>query len=280
MDPYAGFEPEVGEIRAVRTFRVGPGGVLYPLFSNRAWTDGTNTAQCRVIRPDDAESASHAAPEPDCTCGFYAYASAFGAAEYPNAKHVLAVVACWGRVVAGTRGLRAEYARVEAIWLSNAVPAYLAEEMRSSYPSVAVYADKTTMLAEHPPTELDCYDEPAPRERTPKTVALWLAIAGALVMGVLPWQWLRSNQDVRVLWLAELAFFVLGAVVLGRKNADRAARRRSLLFLAVALWLVAPSAGTVGGLLLRIPLLQVGKVVVVQRIISARLATSFPADIR
>jgi hypothetical protein len=280
MDAYAGFEPAVGEIRAVRTFRVGPGGVLYPLFSNRAWTEGTNAAQCRVFRPDHAESAAHAAPEPDCTCGFYAYSSALGAAEYPNAKHVLAVVACWGRVVAGTRGLRAEYARIEAIWVSNAVPAYLAEEMRNSYPSVAVYADKDTMLAEHPPTDLDCYEEPAPRRRTPMTVALWLAIAAALVMGVFPWQWLRDNQNARILWLVELAFFVLGAVVLGRKNADRAARRRSLLFLAVALWLVAPSAGTVGGLLLRIPLLQVGKVVVVQRIISARLATSFPADIR
>jgi hypothetical protein len=280
MDAYAGFEPEVGEIRAVRTFRVGPSGILYPLFSNRAWTDGTNTAQCRVFRPDDGESEVHAAPEPECTCGFYAYASAHGAAEYPNARHVLGVVACWGRVVAGTRGLRAEHVRIEAIWLSNAVPAYLVAEMRGRYPSMPVYDDKATMLAEHPPTELDCYDEPAPRERTSKTIALWLAIAVALVMGVLPWQWLRSNQDARAVWLAELAFFVLGAVVLGRKNADRAARRRSLLFLAVALWLAAPSAGAIGGLMLRIPLFQVGKVVLVQRLIGARAAGSFPADIR
>ena len=35
MDAFAGFEPQVGEIRAVRSFRVGPDGTLYPLFSDQ-----------------------------------------------------------------------------------------------------------------------------------------------------------------------------------------------------------------------------------------------------
>ena len=118
MDAFAGFEPQVGEIRAVRSFRVGPDGALYPLFSDQAWVDGTNTARCRVS-PDDPD---HGAPDPECTCGFYAYASARAADEYPHARHVLAVVACWGRVIAGSRGIRAEKARIEAIWMSPKVP--------------------------------------------------------------------------------------------------------------------------------------------------------------
>ena len=121
MEAYAGFDPRVGEIRALRTFRIGPGGVLYPLFSNTPWSDGTNTARCRAGGASD-ESAEHRAPEPDCTCGFYAYACEAAAAEYPNARHVLATVACWGRVIAGTRGIRAEHGRIEAIWMSETVP--------------------------------------------------------------------------------------------------------------------------------------------------------------
>ncbi|MDP9094257.1 MAG: hypothetical protein M3N95_15310 [Actinomycetota bacterium] len=53
MDAYSGFEPQVGEIRALRTFRIGPGGLLYPLFSDHAWTDGTNTAECPLPRLRD-----------------------------------------------------------------------------------------------------------------------------------------------------------------------------------------------------------------------------------
>ncbi len=33
---------------------VGPDGTLYPLFSDQAWVDGTNTARCRVT-PDDPD---------------------------------------------------------------------------------------------------------------------------------------------------------------------------------------------------------------------------------
>ncbi len=53
MEAYAGFEPRVGEIRALRTFRIGPGGVLYPLFSNTPWSDGTNTARCHAGAASD-----------------------------------------------------------------------------------------------------------------------------------------------------------------------------------------------------------------------------------
>jgi hypothetical protein len=279
VDAYAGFEPQVGEIRAVRTFRVGPGGALYPLFSSHAWTDGANTAQCLAIGRTGGESTAHDAPAPGCTCGFYAYASETFTAEYPNARHVLAVIACWGRVIAGTRGLRAENARIEAIWMSSTVPPDLANMVRERYPSTSLYADKAAMLAEHPATELDCYEVPAPRERRWRRIGLWAATTIALITGVLPAQWLGNNTDARILWGVELAFFVVGALVLRSRHTDVAAKRRGLLFVAIALWLLAPFGGTAGLLLLRLPLIQIGVLFLVHRALLARAASTFPAEV-
>ena len=278
MEAYAGFEPRVGEIRALRTFRIGPGGVLYPLFSNTPWADGTNTARCHAGEASD-ESGRHRAPEPDCTCGFYAYARQAGAGEYPNARHVLAVVACWGRIIAGTRGIRAEHGRIEAIWMSETVPPDLAAQVVHHYPGAASYSDKSAMLAAHPPTVLESYEIEAPRERTMKRIGLRLSIIVALIVGVLPSRWLGSNHDARIVWAGELCFFLIGVTILRRRRSDVAAQRRMLLFAAVALWLVAPFAGAVGVILLRLPLVQIAALMMIQRVVMARAASSFPAEV-
>src|SRR5882762_5927320 len=112
MEAFSGFEPQVGEIRALRTFRIGRDGGLYPLFSDVRWAAHANTARCRSPGMGRDET-DHLVVEPGCTCGFYAYADEQTAAEYPHSRHVLAVVACWGRIIAGTRGLRSQYTRVE-----------------------------------------------------------------------------------------------------------------------------------------------------------------------
>ena len=52
-------------------------------------------------------------------CGFYAYGTLPAASRHAQARRVLAVVACWGRVIPGTLGLRAQHARIEAIWVSS-----------------------------------------------------------------------------------------------------------------------------------------------------------------
>src|SRR5947209_3585856 len=51
VDPYAGFEPSVGEICALRTFRIGRSGTLCPLFSDTAREDGANLAHCADVPP-------------------------------------------------------------------------------------------------------------------------------------------------------------------------------------------------------------------------------------
>jgi hypothetical protein len=280
MDAYDGVDLQVGEIRAVRTFRIGPGGVLYPLFTDSPWSDGVNTARCKMPGPETVRWQPHATPEPDCTCGFYAYASESAARENPRARHVLAVVSCWGHVIAGTRGIRAEHARIEAIWMSGAVPSDLAAMVATRYPTAAVFADKDTMLAAHPPTALDCYVAEPPRGRRGTRVALRLGVAAALVLGLLPPRWVSGNHDARMVWAAELGFFVIAALILRRRpRTDSVAAGRVLLFSAAALWLVAPYAGVAGTILLRLPMIQIAALTAVQRRLMTQEATRFPATI-
>jgi hypothetical protein len=288
MEAYAGFEPEVGEIRALRTFRIGPGGVLYPLFSDLAWVDGVNTARCRVPVPTGQEypteqqqryGAAHVAPEPDCTCGYYAYATETGAAESPRTRHVLAVVACSGRVIAGTRGIRAEHARVEALWMSGEVPDELAARVSSRYRSTATYPDKSTMPAEHPATPLDCYEVEAHRHRASRSLAVRLAILSALVIGLLPANWIWQHHGARLFWAAELCLCLLGAAVLRLTRRGRPARGGALLLAAMVLWLIAAFAGAAGILLLRLPIIQIALLGWIHRAHLNREARRFPARI-
>ena len=143
----------VGEIRALRTFRLTEYGYLYPVRYDPAapWQSGVNTAKC---------AHDHTPAAPGCGCGFWAYGTYRAARHYPEARHVLAVVACWGRVVPGTLGLRAQHARIEAIWLSVWVPRRLVRLLREWYPSATFYRSRRRMLIRHRLTRLDSY-EPA-----------------------------------------------------------------------------------------------------------------------
>lgn len=278
MDAYSGFEPQVGEVRAVRSYRIGRDGSLYPLFSEEPWTDGVNTARCRsASRPGPGQS-EHLVVDPDCTCGFYAYANEHAAAEYPHSRHVLVVVAGWGRIVAGTRGLRGQYARIEAIWMSATVPQTLTATVTERYPSAVVYSDKATMLAEHPPTWLDCYETPNPRERLGTRVALRAAFVVTLILGLLPWHWLTGNLDAFALWATAVCAFLVAAVGYGRSS-EVVARKRAVICSATVLWLIAPLAGPAGFLFLRLPVLEIAVLTYRHRARLERVASHFPAQI-
>jgi hypothetical protein len=288
MEPYAGFEPHVGEIRAVRTFRIGPDGMLYPLFSDTVWSAGDNTARCRIdvalggggsVRSGESSDTgqTHEAPEPDCTCGYYAYASEKAAGEYPNARHVLAVVACWGRLIAGTRGVRAQHGRVEAIWMSRTVPGELAAAVADRYPEAGVYSDKQLMFAAHPPTVLDCYDADSPEQRA-RQLGIRAGVLAALILGALPHAWITAHHNVWLLWTIELMICLLSAVS-SRRRPGVAAKRRALQSGVLVLWLLSPFGGAAGTLLLRIPMIQLALLVLAQRRVLSREANRFPAKI-
>lgn len=269
-----GFDPRVGEIRAVRTFRVGPGGVLFPLFSGRPWVDGDNVAACRVVEG----AGAHAPPEPDCTCGFYAYAELAGAAEYPHARYVLAVVACWGRVIVGTKGLRAQHARIDAIWLSDVVSGDLVGMVAEQYPRVAIYSDRTAMLSAHVPTVLDDYEADQSATHVRRIIARLLTGA-ALVAGLVPTDWIGRVPYGWVCWTAVLAILLCVGVARPGKRPDAVAQRRKLLSVALAMWMAAPLAGTLGVLVLRLPLVQIAVLLLVHKVAMDRAARTFPAHI-
>ena len=277
-DGYSGFEPQVGQVRAVRTFRIGPQGRLYSLLTDTAWSHGTTTARCQPPPPE--RPGLHTAPSPNCTCGLYCYASdRVAAAEHPNSRHIVAVVTCWGRIIAGPHGIRAERARIEALWLSPKLPPNLVAQVVSRYPAVSTYERRSKMFAAHPPTTLACYESAATRGGAFTRMGLQVAVAIALVLGVLSPDWLGSHLSARLAWAAEFGFFCVGAAVLASRGRDVAVRRRTLLFGAVALWLVAPFAGPFGRILLRLPLVQVAALGVVRRARWSRRGSSFPAEI-
>ncbi len=277
MPTVGDFEPQVGEIRAVRTFRVGPGGLLFPLFSRRPWVAGGNEAACSAA-PAPGRPGTHVPPDPDCTCGFYAYADLPAAGEYPYARHVLAVVSCWGRVIVATKGVRAQYARIEAIWLSDSVPADLARQVGERYSESTVYAERDAMLAAHAPTLLDDYESERLNGSSRRS---WtrLVIGFALAAGLLPVAWTSRLPYFWVAWAVILSVLLGVGLRPHRRRPDAVLQRRRLVCVALALWMIAPFAGPAGVLFLHLPLLQITLLITVQRVAMARMARTFPAQI-
>ena len=163
----------VGEIRALRTFRLSEYGYLNPVGYAAAgpWRDGPNTARC--LGHDHTPAAS------GCKCGFWAYGTYPAACDYAEARLLLAVVTCWGKVVPGTRGLRAQYARIEAIWLSGKIPRQFVQRLRQRYPSVTFYRSRRRMLRRNHPTVLDSYEAEPRRERVISRLARRIRAGGS-----------------------------------------------------------------------------------------------------
>ncbi len=246
-------EPLVGEVVGLRTFRVDDAGRLLPLYSSGTWYDGANTACCDPPTGDTPRDA-HAVPSPGCECGFYAFGSRAAAAQARQSRYVQAVVSCWGGVVAGSQGFRAEHARIDALWLHPNADRSLRSRVATRYPSARLYADVDTMLAEHPLSELPCYGPPRHRPRRLRALQAGAA-AALLTLGVLPYELLARTHGLWESWVALTVaaaaltvWLVVGARGIGHLSA-------ALIAGGVCAWLVAPWFG-IYGWLLRLPLLQ------------------------
>ncbi len=277
MTDFSGFEPQVGEILALRTFRIGPEGRLFPLYSDRVWSNEMNTAQCSHPPKDNR---SHVPPDPGCTCGFYAYGTQSAALEYPHTRHVLAVVACWGKVIAGTKGIRAEHARLEAIWMSDRVPADLAAQVTAHYWGATAYASREQMLLRHPPTMLDCYDS-SEGGTAPQTSGTWsrLALLCAVFLSLVPTPWFGNSFLTVGSWALQVSLLVLSAILNAGGPAGPAAKQQWALRTAAAFWVLAPTAGVAGWLMIRAPLLEIAVVIALARRQQVADSRRFPAEI-
>jgi hypothetical protein len=250
---FCGTEPLVGEIVGLRTFRVDDTGLLLPLYSQGAWYDGDNAATCSP--PTGAHPRGpHPVPSDDCECGFYAYGSLAAVRAQRQSRFVLAVVSCWGNVVAGTAGFRAEHARVDALWLAPSVPTWLRRRLEVRYPSARIFSDTRTMLAEFPLTQLDCYETVEHRHPASRIAAAAGGIA-LLGLGVLPLGLLQGVDALWGLWLVctTLAVACTAWLAAGVHWAGHVAA--ALVMCGIVAWLLAPLFG-MAGWLLRAPLIR------------------------
>jgi hypothetical protein len=232
----------VGDVRMVRTFRIGRDGQLYPVNSATAWSDGWNTATCN-------RGHRHRPPDAQCRCGFYLYCNPAYVLAQPPSRQVIAVVAVNGTMEAGTRGARVERARIEAIWLGRRVSDALAIAVSARYRSVALYRDRSAMDAEHPLTQIE-YFRPArvgEQARRHLRVVMWTLLAAAAVLGCVPTRTVVTTIPGATLWLSLLAAGLITAAI-------GLSQRSSVLALqgigAVA-WLVTADPKTIGGWLTR-----------------------------
>lgn len=261
MRAFGGTEPLVGEIVGLRTFRVDGSGALLPLFSGGVWYDGENTATCAPPTGHHGRKGQdiHRVPDDDCECGFYAYGNVAAARQNQHMRHVQAVVSCWGSVVAGTQGVRAEHARIDAVWLGPRAPDWLRRRVSVRYPSAQVYSDADAMFAEHPLTALPCYRPRPPRRWA--AYALTSLLLAVITFGVLPRSVLHATPVLWWPWIAITAGVGLSSVWLavGTRSAGHVAA--ACIAAALFSWLIAPAFGLAVGLALRAwPLLGLSRI--------------------
>ena len=217
----------------------------FPVNSATAWADGWNTATC-------LRDPAHRPPEPECPCGFYLYSDPAYLLSQPPGRQLLAVVAVHGTMEAGTRGARAEHARIEAVWLGRRISDGLAAAIRRRYPTVAVYRDRAAMTAEHPLTRLDLFRVPRVGEAARRRLRalMWTFLAAAAALGCLPARAVVSSPAGALVWLTLVA---VGLVVVGLGLGQRSAVL-TLQGVGPVAWLVTANPTTAAGWAMRLVL--------------------------
>jgi hypothetical protein len=104
MAPVAGF----------RDWRVTQDGLCSPR-TGVPWVTRVMRAECRPQSADDLVRRPHRAPGHDCGCGIHAYFEPSDEASKISYAGVSGIVSLWGDVEIHAGGLRAEYARIEAL---------------------------------------------------------------------------------------------------------------------------------------------------------------------
>lgn len=230
-------EPMVGEITALRTFRITDDGYLLPLTEaggTEPWPVATSSAKCN-------RGKNHLAPDVECSCGFYAYGNRAWVENsnmYLWSHIALAAVHCSGRIVAGEKGLRAEKMRLVACYVNKHAPRHVLDRLAQNYPDVEFHDSKKSLLAAHPETPLDTYFEP-PRQRAWSGGRILKAAVPPLVVAMMMFSiWVSflgggplSVHNVFTVFLALVVWSLIFAEViaqrtLGMSTANLVALRR------------------------------------------------------
>jgi hypothetical protein len=110
----------IDPVIAFRSWRVVDGELVSPFVEQR-WGAEVVVARCHrgsadTFRyADDVLPYEHSSPHPDCRCGIHAYFEPRSAVSGVDYRGVLGLAALWGRIEVHPAGLRAQYARVQAL---------------------------------------------------------------------------------------------------------------------------------------------------------------------
>jgi len=165
--------PDLAEpMLAYREWRVsdahGSGLVLTSLWNRQPWLSATMAAECfRSVgipapgKPPRHRCAAGEVPVYDCTCGLYAYHRP-DVDWHVSGPVVTGVVAAYGRVVVGERGLRASQMTVLALapcaGENRRIPPdwdTVAPTLAARYPTVRCYGDRERMWEAWPPRPVE-----------------------------------------------------------------------------------------------------------------------------
>jgi hypothetical protein len=101
-------------VYAFRDWHALPEGLASPR-TGVTWTSPMLTAECRPRTAEDLVRPSHRAPGRDCNCGIHGYFHPNHDTSKVDFQGVTGVITAWGQVEVHEDGIRAEFARVEAL---------------------------------------------------------------------------------------------------------------------------------------------------------------------
>jgi hypothetical protein len=101
-------------VSGFRDWKVTPEGLCSPR-TGVMWQERVLRAECRPLTADDFVRPPHRAPGHECGCGIHAYYAPSDETSKVSYTGVSGIVTVWGDVEAHADGLRAEFARVEAL---------------------------------------------------------------------------------------------------------------------------------------------------------------------
>lgn len=137
-----------GSLRVYRDWAITPDGYLHALHWPQVWSRAeANEARCAKLHVFVSPGAStHASPDINCTCGFY------GKYVPEDTGYVHGVAEFSGRIILGTKGARAQYAKPVALNLNRA--GELLPLLRTNYPDLKLFPNNSDMYKEFPPQDV------------------------------------------------------------------------------------------------------------------------------
>jgi hypothetical protein len=121
-------------VAGFRAWRIANGRLVSPYVPCR-WEGRVMRAECYdanrgLVRGEGWLDRPHESPHPDCRCGIYAYHTPGPRTYFGESWWCAGVVSAWGQLEVHADGLRAQFARVEALAEPETADARLSAAVR------------------------------------------------------------------------------------------------------------------------------------------------------